>query len=95
MRAGGRGERRAMSVLLGLSIAINAGIAAAEIFAPPLVTFPLWQWVGRAFVRGYLRTVPSEWFGWSPWAGFALWAALALPAIGWLAWRVRTPAAQG
>jgi hypothetical protein len=95
MRAGGRGERIAMSVLLGISIAINAAIAAAEIFAPPLVAFPLWQWVGRAFVHGYLRTVPSEWFGWSPWAGFTLWALLALPALAWLAWRVRRPAAQG
>lgn len=95
MRAGGRGERIAMSVLLGLSIAINAVVAAAEIFAPPLVAFPVWQWVGRAFAHGYLRTVPSEWSGWSAWSGFTLWALLALPALAWLAWRVRRPAAQG
>ncbi|AIT07481.1 membrane protein [Sphingomonas taxi] len=89
MRAGGRGERIAMSLLLTLSIAINAMIAAAEIFAPPLVIFPIWQWVRPAFLRGGLRTVPNEWFGWTPWAGFGVWAVLALPMLGWLVWRVR------
>ena len=37
------------------------------------------------FAAGDLRTVASEWWGWSPWAGLALWLALALPTIGWLA----------
>ncbi|EZP49150.1 hypothetical protein [Sphingomonas sp. RIT328] len=87
-RAGGRGERLAMTLLLTLSIAVNAMIAAAEIYTPPLVTFPVGQWVAVAFARGLLRTVPSEWFGWSPWAGFALWAVLAVPALAWLARRV-------
>ena len=90
MRSKTRGERWAMSLVLGLSIAINACIASADIFAPPLTAFPLWQWViAGNFAHGALRTMPSEWFGWSPWAGFACWGALALPAIGWLAWRVR------
>jgi hypothetical protein len=54
----------------------------------------VWQWViAGNFANGYLRTVPSEWFGWSAWAGFYWWAALALPTIGWLAWRVRGPQA--
>lgn len=90
MRSNTRGERWAMTLLLGVSIAINACIASADIFAPPVTTFPVWQWViAGNFAGGFLRTVPSEWFGWSTWAGFACWAALALPALGWLAWRIR------
>jgi len=94
MRSGSRGERTAMALVLALSIAINAAIASADIFAPPLTAFPVWQWViAGNFANGYLRTVPSEWSGWSAWAGFCWWAALALPAIGWLAWRVSRPQA--
>ncbi len=90
MRSNSRGERAAMMLVLAISIAVNAAIAAADIFAPPVTAFPIWQWViAGNFAGGYLRTVPSEWFGWSTWAGFYWWAALALPTIGWLAWRVR------
>jgi len=90
MRSTSRGERTAMALVLALSIAVNAAIASADIFAPPVTTFPVWQWViAGNFAGGYLRTVPSEWFGWSTWAGFYWWAGLALPAIGWLAWRAR------
>jgi hypothetical protein len=80
----GRYERIAGAALLGLSIAINAAIASAEILAPPTFAFPLWGAVlaGR-FARGDLTTVASEWWGWSPWAAFALWAALAVPALVW------------
>ncbi len=89
MRSNSRGERTAMTLVLALSIAINAAIASADIFAPPLTAFPVWQWViAGNFANGYLRTVPSEWFGWSAWAGFYWWAALAIPMMGWLAWRV-------
>ncbi len=90
MRAHSRGERAAMALVLALSIAINAVIASADIFAPPVTAFPLWQSViTGSFANGYLRTVPSEWFGWSNWAGFYMWVALALPTMAWLAWRVR------
>ena len=84
----GRAERIAATAVLGVSIAINAAIASAEILAPPTFRFPVWSAVlaGR-FGRGDLTTVASEWWGWSPWAGFALWAAVALPAIVWLACR--------
>jgi 4-amino-4-deoxy-L-arabinose transferase-like glycosyltransferase len=82
---GDRTERAAMAMLLALSIAINVAIASADIFAPPVTAFPIWQSViAGDFASGYLRTVPSEWFGWSAWAGFACWAALALPAMAWL-----------
>lgn len=77
--------------LLGLSVAINAAIASAEIFAPPGVRWPVWNAViaGR-FARGDVATVASDWWGWSPWTGFALWAAVALPALAWLALRARS-----
>ena len=88
--AGDRAIRIGMGLLLALSIAINAAIAAAEIFAPPGTAFPLWQAViAGPFATGFLRTVPSEWFGWSPWAGFAWWGGLALPMLAWLVWQVR------
>ena len=90
MRVRSRGAHAAMAALLALSIAINAAIAAADIFAPPGTTFPVWQAViAGSFAHGMLSTVPSEWFGWTPWAGFTLWAVLALPMLGWLVWRVR------
>ena len=94
MRSHSRGERTAMTLVLTLSIAVNAAIASADIFAPPVTAFPVWQWViAGNFANGYLRNVPGEWFGWSAWAGFYWWAALALPAMAWLGWRVRTPQA--
>ena len=88
--AGDRSIRIGMAALLALSIPINAAIASAEIFAPPGSAFPVWQAViAGPFADGVLRTLPSEWFGWSPWAGFRWWCALALPMLGWLVWRVR------
>ena len=94
MRSNSRGARAAMALVLALSIAVNAAIASADIFAPPVTAFPVWQGViAGNFANGYLRTLPGEWFGWSAWAGFYWWAALALPAIGWLAWRARSPQA--
>ncbi|HEX8485230.1 hypothetical protein [Sphingomonas sp.] len=84
----GRYGRLAAGSLLALSIAINAVIAAAEIFSPPQFGFPIWTAVFELrFSPGDLRTVASEWLGWSAWAGFGLWAALALPALAWLARR--------
>ncbi|WP_287978746.1 hypothetical protein [Sphingomonas sp.] len=82
--------RGAAAALLAVSIALNAAIASAEIFAPPTTPFPVWDGVlADRFAHGDLRTVASEWFGWRPWYGFALWATLALPMLGWLADRVR------
>ncbi|HEU0066554.1 MAG TPA: hypothetical protein VFQ57_04870 [Sphingomonas sp.] len=86
--------RIGLAVLLAISIALNAAIAAAEVFAPPAFRFPLWSAVLELrFLRGDLRTLPSEWMGWSAWAGFAGWALLAVPTAGWLARRtVHRPA---
>ena len=80
-----RTGRGLAAALLALSIALNAAIASAQIFADPAFRFPIWSDVIRLHVlAGDLRTWPSEWLGWSPRAGFAAWAAVALPLGGWL-----------
>jgi len=86
-RAAGTGGRVVAAALLAVSIAINAAIASAEIFAPPQYDNALAGAVWPRFAAGDLRTLPSEWWGWTPWHGFALWAVAAAAAIGWLGWR--------
>ncbi|WP_230482595.1 hypothetical protein [Sphingomonas sp. Leaf21] len=74
----------AVAVLL-VSIAINLTIAAAEIFAPPTFRWAWWDAViQQRFRFGDLRTIPSEWWGWTTWHGLGLWAAVALPLSLWL-----------
>lgn len=86
----GRGAQAGALLLLALSIAINAIIAAAEIYTPPLFRFPLWSWVIKhRFASGELRTVASEYWGWTTWHGFMLWVVVATVAIGWLVRQVR------
>ena len=68
--------------VLALSMAMNAGIASAEILSPPQYAFPLWNTVIRErFLMGDMRTIPSDWWGWSTWAGFALYMAAAVPLV--------------
>jgi hypothetical protein len=79
-------------VLLGLSMAMNLVIAAADIFAPPQYRYPFWTDVVKLWlVRGDIRTWPSEWLGWSGWAGLALYCAIALPLLAILVASVRHP----
>ncbi|WP_374294740.1 hypothetical protein [Sphingomonas sp.] len=76
--------------VLALSIAINLVIASAEIMAYGFVPNALRDAVWRdRFVTGQLRTIPNEWWGWSPWEGLALWGVVAVPVIAALAWSVR------
>lgn len=64
--------------LLGMSIAINLAIAAAEITSGGKGDFPLWEDVIRdRFLAGNLRTIAGDIGGWSPWAGLAWWGAIA------------------
>jgi hypothetical protein len=77
---------RAVALLAaGASIAINAMIASAEVFAPPQYDNALLEAVWPRFAAGDLRTLPSEWLGWTPWHGFLAWLAIATAAIAWLA----------
>jgi len=86
-RGEGRAERLAAVATLAVSIATNAAVASAEIFAPPQYDNALTQAVWPPFAAGALRTLPGEWLGWTPWHGFALWAVGAALAIAWLAQR--------
>ena len=84
--------RGALIGVLALSIAINLVIASAEIATGGPGDFPLWSdvFTGR-FLGGDLRTIPSEWFGWSGFGGLALYLALASAIGAALVSTVRAP----
>ncbi|KQR80475.1 hypothetical protein [Sphingomonas sp. Leaf343] len=82
--------RWAAGGLLAVSIALNLCIASAEIAAPPEFRFPIWSAVIEyRFLRGDLRTWPSEWFGWSTWGGLYLYGVVAVPLLAVLILRAR------
>lgn len=73
-----RWERSLAALLLIASIAINLVIAATEIMAPSDIEDPLREHIwSRLFVNGQLRTIPSEFWGWTPWQGLYAYLALA------------------
>jgi len=73
-------ERAFGLALLGLSVAINLAIAAANITAPDTYRFPLWDPILKTdWPTATLRTLPSDFLGWSPFAGVALYLLLAIP----------------
>ncbi|WP_294325010.1 hypothetical protein [uncultured Sphingomonas sp.] len=73
-----RWSRAAVAALLAGSVVLNMAIASAEITAPGGEPRALAVAVFRErFDPGYLRTVPDEWFGYTPWQGLAIWAAVA------------------
>ena len=81
-------QRWAVAVVLGGSMLLNLGIAAADIMAPPTYPYPLKTIVwDMRITGGQLRTVPSSFGGWSVWAGLAFYLAVALPLLAWLARR--------
>lgn len=91
-----RAARGLAGALLVVSIALNAAIAAAEIFAPPTFHFPIWSAVfERRLLRGDLHTIGSDYWGWSTWTGFAVWVAVAVSTIAWLAIRTSTRVREG
>ena len=70
--------RVAAVALLALSVAINLAVASAEIASGGKGDFPLFSDViADRFRNGELRTLPSEWLGWSPWEGLALYLLIA------------------
>ena len=80
-------ERAIAATILGVSVAINLAIAAANITAPDEFKFPLWDPILKTdWATGTLRTLPSDFLGWSPFAGVALYLVLAIP-LGLLLWQ--------
>lgn len=72
--------------IIVVSMAINACVAATNIYAAPTLRSQLREAVIAPFLSGVMRTLPSDYLGWSPGAGFILWETIALPALCWLAW---------
>ena len=73
-------ERAFAAAMLGVSVAINLAIAAANITAPDTYAFPLWDPILKTdWAGGILRTLPSDFLGWAPFAGVALYLVLAIP----------------
>lgn len=75
---------RALTVgLLLVSVVINLMIAAANITTPDTYRFPLADPILTAWKAGALRTLPSDFLGWSPVTGAAVYvaAAIALTAL--------------
>jgi len=73
-------ERALAATILAVSVAINLAIAAANITAPDEFRFPLWDPILKTdWATGTLRTLPSDFLGWSPFAGVALYLLIALP----------------
>lgn len=71
---------RAMTVgVLLVSVAINLMIAAANITTPDAYPFPLADPILGDWRMGMLRTLPSDFLGWSPTAGAGVYLSIALP----------------
>jgi len=83
--------RAALAVLLTVSMVVNLVIASAEIATGGQDSFPLWSDVFGRFRSGDLRTLPSEWFGWSPVGGLTLYLVVAAGLLVMLESAVRSP----
>jgi hypothetical protein len=76
---------RAMTVgLLLMSVVINLMIAAANVTTPDTYRFPLADPILIDWQRGEVRTLPSDFFGWSPIAGIGAYLVLVLLLAGLL-----------
>jgi hypothetical protein len=71
-------ERGVTVGLLLISVVINLMIAAANITTPDTYRFPLADPILTAWQAGALRTLPSDFLGWSPVSGAALYVAAAI-----------------
>jgi hypothetical protein len=71
-------ERAVTVALLLVSVVINLMIAAANITTPDTYRFPLTDPILTAWKAGALRTLPSDFLGWSPVTGTAVYVAAAV-----------------
>ena len=88
-RATGRGW---IAGLIASGMFINLAVAAVEIAAPGEFRFPLVNPVLKGLMRGEIRDLPGEYWGWPPVLGLALWLALALPLLVWIVRQAGLPA---
>jgi hypothetical protein len=77
-------ERAVTIALLLVSGVINLMIAAANITTPDTYRFPLADPILTAWQAGALRTLPSDFLGWTPIAGIAAYLVLVLLLAGLL-----------
>ena len=86
-------ERAMAATILAVSVAINLAVAAANITAPDEYTFPLWDPILKTdWATGLLRTLPSDFLGWSPFAGVAFYLCIAVPLAALLLASIRRSA---
>ena len=85
-------ERAFGLAFLAASIALNLIIAAVDIQAPHHFAAPLSDHILPGFLALNLRTLPSEFWGWSPGAGLTLYLVLAGILAALLALACRSPA---
>lgn len=74
-------ERTLAGGLLCLSVLLNLWIAAADITPSTAYAFPLVDPIFQDWKNGFLRTLPSDYLGWSPIAGVTLYVVLAMPLV--------------
>jgi len=74
---------------LAVSVLVSLAITAAEVQAPYFYPAPVTQHIIPKFLSGDIRTLPSEFWGWSPWVGLGVYLALAglVSALLARAWR--------
>lgn len=82
-------ERAVTVALLLLSTVINLMIAAANITTPDTYRFPLADPILTAWKAGALRTLPSDFLGWSPIPGVEIYLTAAVALAFLLARQLR------
>jgi hypothetical protein len=80
-RASGRGW---IAGLIASGMIINLAIAAAEIAAPQGFRFPLVNPIMPMFLRGEIRTIAGDYWGWPAGLGLIPWLVVAGPLLWWL-----------
>jgi len=84
-------ERAVTVGVLLVSVVINLMIAAANITAPDTYRFPLADPILTAWNAGALRTLPSDFLGWSPIIGVQIYLTAAVALTSLLARRREGP----
>ena len=89
-----RVERGLGLAFLAASVALNLMIAAVDIHAPHHFATPFTDHILPGFLALKLRTLPNEFWGWSPGTGLALYLTLAATLAALLALTCRRSASD-